>query len=150
MVTSTETATASPTPDPIPPPSNGHNLLSFPILKPRSKRRPAKFPPPSDKAPTVTEEVETLEERPWNLRSCRGSIGRPASRKERRPRFSVPLSSDEIEEDIYAVTGSRPRRRPRKRSRIVQKQIDVSSKTSSTNLIPFSFRLILHSFQFRI
>ncbi|KAF3328907.1 hypothetical protein FCM35_KLT05985 [Carex littledalei] len=126
MVTSTETATASPPPDPIPPPSNGHDLPSFPILKPRSKRRPAKFPPLSDKASTVTDVVEVLEERPWNLRSCRGSVRRPTSRKEQqRPRFSVPLTIDEIEEDIYSVTGSRPRLRPRKRPRIVQKQIDL-------------------------
>lgn len=46
---------------------------------------------------------------------------------ERRdwPKFSITLTRDEIEEDIYAVTGSRPRRRPRKRPRVVQKQLDA-------------------------
>nr|XP_010921914.1 uncharacterized protein LOC105045357 [Elaeis guineensis] len=44
--------------------------------------------------------------------------------KRERPKFSVALTPEEIEEDIYAVTGSRPRRRPKKRPRIVQKQLD--------------------------
>lgn len=35
------------------------------------------------------------------------------------------LTSEEIEEDIYAVTGARPRRRPRRRPRPVQKQLDM-------------------------
>jgi hypothetical protein len=38
----------------------------------------------------------------------------------------VTLTSEEILEDIYAVTGARPRRRPRRRPRPVQKQLDVS------------------------
>uniref|UniRef100_J3KW47 DUF1639 family protein n=1 Tax=Oryza brachyantha TaxID=4533 RepID=J3KW47_ORYBR len=42
-----------------------------------------------------------------------------------RPRFSVTLTSEEIEEDVYAVTGARPRRRPRRRPRPVQKQLDL-------------------------
>jgi hypothetical protein len=43
-----------------------------------------------------------------------------------RPRFSAMLSADEIEEDVYALTGARPRRRPRRRPRAVQRQLDVS------------------------
>lgn len=128
MVTSAEASAASPPPDPVPPPSRACDLFSFPILKPRSKRRPAKFPPPSsDKASAVTDEPEALQadERRWNLRSARSCAAR--SFRMERPRFSVALSTDEIEEDIYSVTGSRPRRRPKKRPRVVQKQIDVSS-----------------------
>lgn len=43
-----------------------------------------------------------------------------------RPNCSITLTREEIDEDIYAVTGFRARRRPRKRPRIVQKQLDVS------------------------
>ncbi|CAL9767189.1 unnamed protein product [Musa acuminata subsp. burmannicoides] len=84
--------------------------------------------------------------RPWNLRARRGRPrvpteieqhlgGSPSPAVERRaararpaesdrPRFSISLSREEIEEDIYAVTGCRARRRPRKRPRVVQKQLD--------------------------
>ncbi|CAL9107516.1 unnamed protein product [Musa acuminata var. zebrina] len=96
----------------------------------------------SSKAPAV---------RPWNLRTRRRAARVPmgierhlsapppgAAEKrtvrlrseapERRewPRFSISLTREEIEEDIYAVTGCRARRRPRKRARVVQKQLDVS------------------------
>lgn len=40
-------------------------------------------------------------------------------------KFSISLSKDEIEEDIFAMTGSKPAKRPRKRVKIVQKQLDV-------------------------
>lgn len=78
--------------------------------------------------------------RPWKLRTRRRPAVAPAasasppperravrSRAEAldRPRFSVTLTSEEIEEDIYAVTGARPRRRPRRRPRPVQKQLDL-------------------------
>ena len=43
-----------------------------------------------------------------------------------RPRFSATLTADEIEEDVYSLTGARPRRRPRRRPRAMQKQLDVS------------------------
>ncbi|KAK1660861.1 hypothetical protein QYE76_049020 [Lolium multiflorum] len=42
-----------------------------------------------------------------------------------RPRFSATLSADEIEEDVYALTGARPRRRPRRRPHAVQRQLDM-------------------------
>lgn len=45
-------------------------------------------------------------------------------RKEKR-RFWIALSKDEIEEDIFVMTGSRPARRPKKRQKNVQKQLDV-------------------------
>jgi hypothetical protein len=77
------------------------------------------------------------------LRRRRGAAVLPASASERRPvravrgehldrrpRFSVTLTTDEIDEDIYAVTGARARRRPRRRPRTVQKQLDVSAPPS--------------------
>ncbi|KDP29438.1 hypothetical protein JCGZ_18359 [Jatropha curcas] len=41
-----------------------------------------------------------------------------------RPKFSVALSRKEIEEDFMEMVGHRPARRPKKRSRNVQKQLD--------------------------
>ncbi|KAF0918439.1 hypothetical protein E2562_023586 [Oryza meyeriana var. granulata] len=83
---------------------------------------------------------EAAASRPWKLRTRRRPVVAPASSAspppERRaararadaldrPRFSVMLTSEEIEEDVYAVTGARPRRRPRRRPRPVQKQLDL-------------------------
>ncbi|OEL20742.1 hypothetical protein BAE44_0018246 [Dichanthelium oligosanthes] len=80
---------------------------------------------------------------PWKLRTRRRpkpKAAAPAASSspppERRPsraraealdraRFSVTLTSEEIEEDIYAVTGARPRRRPKRHPRPVQKQLDM-------------------------
>ncbi|XP_028772908.1 uncharacterized protein LOC114730060 isoform X1 [Neltuma alba] len=44
-------------------------------------------------------------------------------RKEKR-KFWIALSREEIEEDIFIMTGSRPSRRPKKRPKNVQKQLD--------------------------
>ncbi|KAI3453044.1 hypothetical protein Pfo_009707 [Paulownia fortunei] len=45
--------------------------------------------------------------------------------KKERPKFSVPLSKRDIEEDFFAMVGHRPPRRPKKRAKIVQKQLDT-------------------------
>ncbi|CAN1244462.1 hypothetical protein LINPERPRIM_LOCUS6097 [Linum perenne] len=57
------------------------------------------------------------------LRGDRGEIG---EEKEEKPRakFSASLSRKEIEDDFMAMFGHRPARRPKKRPRIVQKQLD--------------------------
>ncbi|XP_060210122.1 uncharacterized protein LOC132637009 [Lycium barbarum] len=47
------------------------------------------------------------------------------TKKEKRLRFSVGLSREEIDEDIYAMTGSKAARRPKKRVKAVQKQLDT-------------------------
>ncbi|KAL3325994.1 hypothetical protein AABB24_036949 [Solanum stoloniferum] len=46
-------------------------------------------------------------------------------KKEKRPRFSIALSREEIDEDIYAMTGSKATRKPKKRVKTVQKQLDT-------------------------
>uniref|UniRef100_A0A0E0DUI2 Uncharacterized protein n=1 Tax=Oryza meridionalis TaxID=40149 RepID=A0A0E0DUI2_9ORYZ len=55
-----------------------------------------------------------------------------SSRRRKRAPFSVALTPEEIEEDIYALTGSRPRRRPRKRPRVVQRQLDNGTPAIQT------------------
>ncbi|KAG0491002.1 hypothetical protein HPP92_007865 [Vanilla planifolia] len=76
--------------------------------------------------------------RPWNLRA-RTADGRVSAKttertirlrsedpeKTERQKFSISLSREEIEEDIFALTGSRPRRRPKKRTRNIQGQLDM-------------------------
>uniref|UniRef100_A0A1J3GDB6 Uncharacterized protein n=1 Tax=Noccaea caerulescens TaxID=107243 RepID=A0A1J3GDB6_NOCCA len=42
-------------------------------------------------------------------------------------RLWVALSRDEIEEDVFSMSGSRPSRRPRKRTKTLQKHMDVLS-----------------------
>lgn len=46
-------------------------------------------------------------------------------KKEKRLRFEIALSREEIDEDIYALTGSKASRRPKKRGKSVQKQLDT-------------------------
>lgn len=48
---------------------------------------------------------------------------RPRKVEEKR-RLWISLSREEIEEDVYALTGSRPARKAKKRPKTVQKQLD--------------------------
>ncbi|KAL6840464.1 hypothetical protein ACP4OV_030274 [Aristida adscensionis] len=110
--------------------------LAPPAPKPRSPERepPAATPPPP---PQQDAAAATAAARPWNLRdrkrrpSARGAAAVAAPPSATSPWVSaaekearVALSAEEVEEDIYALTGARPRRRPRKRPRVVQRQLD--------------------------
>ncbi|EPS70235.1 hypothetical protein M569_04525, partial [Genlisea aurea] len=54
------------------------------------------------------------------------TVAPPATGQQKeRPKFSVSLSKREIEEDFFAMDGRRPSRRPKKRSKTVQKQIET-------------------------
>jgi hypothetical protein len=55
--------------------------------------------------------------------------------RERAP-FALALTAGEVEEDVYALTGARPRRRPRKRPRVVQRQLDVRPISETTPRAP--------------
>ncbi|KAL7001119.1 hypothetical protein U1Q18_002272 [Sarracenia purpurea var. burkii] len=52
------------------------------------------------------------------------AVEAPTGGKRERPKFSVSLSRKEIEEDFRELTGHRPHRRPKKRPKIVQKELD--------------------------
>ncbi|KAL9250257.1 hypothetical protein AKJ16_DCAP09843 [Drosera capensis] len=54
----------------------------------------------------------------------------------KKQRFWISLSREEIEEDVYALTGGRPARRPRKRAKNVQKNLDVGDSNFDMNLFP--------------
>lgn len=47
------------------------------------------------------------------------------AKKEKKQKFSILLTHEEIENDIFLMTGGRPSRRPRKRAKTVQKQLDA-------------------------
>lgn len=47
------------------------------------------------------------------------------SKKEVKQKFFLSLSRQEIEEDIFNMTGSKPVKRPKKRAKHVQKELDV-------------------------
>ncbi|KVH95528.1 Protein of unknown function DUF1639 [Cynara cardunculus var. scolymus] len=86
------------------------------------------------------------EVKPWNLRPRRSAIsnvpnhrvlaassmkslrGVAAEEEEEdnnmKRKLWISLSKEEIEEDVYAFTGSKPARRAKKRNKTVQKQVD--------------------------
>ncbi|GMH09560.1 hypothetical protein Nepgr_011401 [Nepenthes gracilis] len=66
---------------------------------------------------------EQIENLPKSMR-LRGFAESGATESREKRKFWITLPKDEIEEDIYALTGSKPVRRPRKRTRTVQKQLD--------------------------
>jgi len=95
--------------------------------------------------------VATNAMMPWNLRTRRAACKAPQNEEERRffdvgccslppvkekkkmvvtgnerVKFSVSLSKEDVEQDFWALVGTRPPRRPRKRPRIVQRQLNVS------------------------
>lgn len=112
--------------------------------------------------------------RTWNLRPRQGGIrapdavGRslceqpaPAAAKSstrlsygvvKRPRFSISLTREEIDEDFCAMTGNRARLRPRRRPRRVQKKLNVSRLASSFSIVFFLPHLpdLLRLSRFRI
>ncbi|AQK91966.1 hypothetical protein Zm00014a_000093 [Zea mays] len=132
---------ASRPPYPRPPPPKAATASSPPPPGTDSEpelRAPPPLRPPTPAPPQAEAAVATATGRPWNLRertrrrpastrSWAASPPPPSSssrRRRKRAPFSVSLKAEEIEEDIYALTGSRPRRRPRKRPRAVQRHVD--------------------------
>lgn len=77
-------------------------------------------------AVTAVHSVQHTENppQPKSLR-LRGFAEMQSTERREKRRFWIALSRDEIEEDIFVMTGSRPSRRPRKRPKTVQKQLDV-------------------------
>ncbi|EYU42363.1 hypothetical protein MIMGU_mgv1a008495mg [Erythranthe guttata] len=59
-----------------------------------------------------------------NSRSMENKLNPGEKKEKRKLSVFVSLSKDEIEEDIFSLTGSKPARRPKKRAKNVQKQVD--------------------------
>ena len=80
--------------------------------------------------------------RPDLIRMRTGSEAEIAEKKEKKQKFSVSLSRLEIEEDVFALTRSKPAKRPKKREKIVQQQHDVIN-FGSLNLQLFLLKLFV-------
>ncbi|KAL5748436.1 hypothetical protein ACOSP7_025477 [Xanthoceras sorbifolium] len=68
---------------------------------------------------------EKQKPKSMRLREMVESRGNNHVEKKEKNKFWLALSRDEIEEDVFIMTGSRPARRPRKRPKNVQKQLDA-------------------------
>ncbi|XP_022770205.1 uncharacterized protein LOC111313746 [Durio zibethinus] len=67
---------------------------------------------------------ENQTHRPESTRSGNVTEHKAAEKKEKKQKFSISLSREEIDDDIFAMTGSKASRRPKKRAKNVQKQLD--------------------------
>ncbi|XP_009792874.1 uncharacterized protein LOC107805966 [Nicotiana tabacum] len=65
-----------------------------------------------------------------------------SGKKEKKKKLWISLSREEIEEDVYSMTGSRPARRPKRRSKTIQKQLD--------NVFPGMYLVGLTADSFRV
>ncbi|XP_039003567.1 uncharacterized protein LOC120130393 [Hibiscus syriacus] len=72
-------------------------------------------------SPTRNEEINSLRVRE---RGQPVASAADEENKRARPEYSVSLSKQEIEEDFMVMVGRRPRKRPKKRARYVQKELD--------------------------
>ncbi|KAL6175842.1 hypothetical protein ACLB2K_052481 [Fragaria x ananassa] len=71
-----------------------------------------------------TKQSEQPAPKSMRLRGLAAAEGPSMEKKKEKRKFWIALSKDEIEEDIFIMTGSRPARRPKKRPKNVQKQLD--------------------------
>ena len=75
----------------------------------------------------------------------RGAKGaqKKTKKKEKRMEISLTLTKEEIEEDIYLMTGQKPSRRPKRRPKNVQKQLDVVYHSNSFVVCLFNFMCVI-------
>ncbi|XP_047053859.1 uncharacterized protein LOC124660114 [Lolium rigidum] len=97
--------------------------------RPPEPEAPPPLPPPTDAAAAMPWTLRERRRRPTARGNTASSPTTPWSAATSpddyvRAPFAVALEAEEIEEDVYALTGARPRRRPRKRPRTVQRQLD--------------------------
>ncbi|GMJ01197.1 hypothetical protein like AT3G60410 [Hibiscus trionum] len=67
---------------------------------------------------------ENKAQRPESSRPRNATEPKEAEKKAKRQKFSISLTREEIDDDIFAMTGSKASRRPKKRPKNVQKQLD--------------------------
>lgn len=78
----------------------------------------------NDLPPLRTENSKSLRVRS-DFAGGAAAGGSCSGEKRQRVKYSVPLSRREIEEDFIAMIGHRPPRRPKKRAKMVQKNLDT-------------------------
>lgn len=118
----------------------------------RPHNNPSSQPETDPNTPTQNDPQQALDDssaKPWNLRprksvlsqtaafeapavesdDCGGKGGAQKSeRRDKKMKLWITLSREEIEEDIYSMNGTKPARRPKKRTKTAQKQVDVSNQ----------------------
>ncbi|XWS35621.1 hypothetical protein CRYUN_Cryun20dG0012800 [Craigia yunnanensis] len=109
-----------------------HNLNAedFEELVPKTwnlrPRKPISKPPNQNGgAPKIRASAdENKTHKPESTRSRNVTEPKAAEKKVKKQKFSISLSREEIDDDIFAMTGSKASRRPKKRAKNVQKQLD--------------------------
>ena len=108
------------------------NAEDFEELVPKTwnlrPRKPISKPPNQNGGATKIR-ASADENKTHRLESTRSrNVTEPkaAEKKEKKQKLSISLSREEIDDDIFAMTGSKASRRPKKRAKNVQKQLDVS------------------------
>lgn len=96
---------------------------------------------PTQNHQETVDEPQESSDKPWNLRPRKAVFAQtePPSaaapdtggvhkneRRDKKTKLWITLSREEIEEDLYSMSGSKPARRPKKRTKTIQKQVDVS------------------------
>ncbi|KAI4356668.1 hypothetical protein L6164_000672 [Bauhinia variegata] len=105
----------------------------------RPRRAVTKPPHANGSAP---ENKPRSQSRP-ELAATRAAPEEKAAKK--RQMFSISLSKEEIEEDFLGMTGSRPPRKPKRRARTVQKQLDeIFPGLWLTNVTADLYRVTAH------
>ncbi|CAI8584074.1 unnamed protein product [Vicia faba] len=95
----------------------------------RTRRAACKAPPPPSLAPPPPPREEGR--RFFDVGSSSPSSPVMMMKKKKmvmvdeKVKFSVSLSKEEVEQDFWALAGTRPPRRPKKRPRIVQRQLNT-------------------------
>jgi hypothetical protein len=114
---------------------------------PRSS--PAKGTPAAGQHAPAVEEAQEAPRRQWNLRE-RTTWRDYRAEDARQPKklgstdaggqnsrgFSVSLTKQEIDADFIAITGRKPPRRPKRRTKSVQRQIEVRTLRHANAAMP--------------
>ncbi|KAL9249343.1 hypothetical protein AKJ16_DCAP00834 [Drosera capensis] len=89
-------------------------------LRIEEMRRPSSSPQPVRTTATAATEIKSPPRRKGDEENGGGNGG-----GEKRPKFSVALTRQEVEDDFMEIVGKRPPRKPKKRPRYVQKELDT-------------------------
>jgi hypothetical protein len=89
-------------------------------------RRAACNEPPGDDSTRIIESSSSLRRHEIGVKRGGSEDGGDSQQnKNEKVKFSVSLLREEIEQDFSALIGKRPPRRPKKRPRLVQKQMNT-------------------------
>ncbi|KAK1377157.1 hypothetical protein POM88_033350 [Heracleum sosnowskyi] len=128
----------------LPPLKWARTKLSDPSAQPESND-PNQEPTQQEQlanAVAVEAEADESSGKTWNLRPRKPVSSQPPlyqsneavnldnrilrneRREKKKEKFCISLTKEEIEEDLYSMTGMLPTRRPKRRTRAVQKLVD--------------------------